>query len=229
MIKYCCIKNYRKPKYKKEYKKMIICFNEKINSLSEENLNFNYIQKIMPTLNDVKDHKCPYCNRKNALINYGHYNRNVSFLCKNEIKNFYISVQRVRCKSCKRTHALLPCFIIPYVIMASFSIAKIVANTAQKSAYQICKLFSLSHQIIYTYMRLVLDFFMDFKVLNNKKEYIKINNFNKEYFLTNCENLSDFNHKIDFFEFYNWILFMQKFRNNSSPKVGVFISKGLPT
>ena len=229
MIKYCCIKNYRKPKYKKEYKKMIICFNEKINSLSEENLNFNYIQKIMPTLNDVKDHKCPYCNRKNALINYGHYNRNVSFLCKNEIKNFYISVQRVRCKSCKRTHALLPCFIIPYVIMASFSIAKIVANTAQKSAYQICKLFSLSHQIIYTYMRLVLDFFMDFKVLNNKKEYIKINNFNKEYFLTNCENLSDFNHKIDFFEFYNWILFMQKFRNNSSPKVGVFISKGSPT
>ena len=208
---------------------MIICFNEKINSLSEENLNFNYIQKIMPTLDDVKDHKCPYCNRKNALINYGHYNRNVSFLCKNEIKNFYVSVQRVRCKSCKRTHALLPCFIIPYVIMASFSIAKIVANTAQKSAYQICKLFSLSHQIIYTYMRLVLDFFMDFKVLNNKKEYIKINNFNKEYFLTNCENLSDFNHKIDFFEFYNWILFMQKFRNNSSPKVGVFISKGSPT
>lgn len=229
MIKYCCNQNYRKPKYKKEYKKMIICFNEKINSLSEENLNFNYIQKIMPTLDDVKDHKCPYCNRKNALINYGHYNRNVSFVCKNEIKNFYVSVQRVRCKSCKRTHALLPCFIIPYVIMASFSIAKIVANTAQKSAYQICKLFSLSHQIIYTYMRLVLDFFIDFKILNNKKEYIKINNFNKEYFLTNCENLSDFNHKIDFFEFYNWILFMQKFRNNSSPKVGVFISKGSPT
>lgn len=81
---------------------MIICFNEKINSLSEKNLNFNYIQKIMPTLNDVKDHKCPYCNRKNALINYGHYNRNISFLCNNEIKNFYISVQRVRCKSCKK-------------------------------------------------------------------------------------------------------------------------------
>ena len=208
---------------------MIICFNEKINSLSEENLNFNYIQKIMPTLNDVKDHKCPYCNRKNALINYGHYNRNVSFLCKNEIKNFYVSIQRVRCKSCKRTHALLPCFIIPYVIMASFSIAKIVANTAQKSAYQICKLFSLSHQIIYTYMRLVLIFFMDFKILNNNKEYIKINNFNEKYFLTNCESLSDFNHKIDFFEFHNWILFMQKFRNNSSPKVGVFISKSSPT
>ena len=208
---------------------MIICFNEKINSLNEENLNFNYIQKIMPTLDDVKDHKCPYCNRKNALINYGHYNRNVSFLCENEIKNFYVSIQRVRCKSCKRTHALLPCFIIPYVIMASFSIAKIVANTAQKSAYQICKLFSLSHQIIYTYIRLVLDFSIDFKILNNKKEYIKINNFNEKYFLTNCENLSDFNHKIDFFEFYNWILFMQKFRNNSSPKVGVFISKGSPT
>ena len=208
---------------------MIICFNEKINSLSEENLNFNYIQKIMPTLDDVKDHKCPYCNRKNALINYGHYNRNVSFLCKNEIKNFYVSVQRVRCKSCKRTHALLPCFVIPYVIMASFSIAKIVANTAQKSAYQICKFFSLSHQIIYTYMRLVLDFFIDFKILNNKKEYININNFNEKYFLTNCESLSDFEHKIDFFEFHNWILFMQKFRNNSSPPIGVFISKSSPT
>ena len=152
---------------------MIICFNKKINSLSEENLNFNYIQKIMSTLDDVKDHKCPYCNRKNALIKYGHYNRNISFLCENEIKNFYVQVQRVQCKSCKRTHALLPCFIIPYVIMASFSIAKIVANAVKSSAYQVCKLFSLPHQIIYTYIRIVLDFFMDFKILNNKKEYIK--------------------------------------------------------
>lgn len=208
---------------------MIICFNKKINSLSEENLNFNYIQKIMSTLDDVKDHKCPYCNRKNALIKYGHYNRNISFLCENEIKNFYVQVQRVQCKSCKRTHALLPCFIIPYVIMASFSIAKIVANAVKSSAYQVCKLFSLPHQIIYTYIRIVLDFFMDFKILNNKKQYIKINNFNEKYFLTNCENLSDFNHKIDFFEFHNWVLFMQKFRNNSSPPIGVFISKSSPT
>ena len=78
-------------------------------------------------------------------------------------------------------------------------------------------------------MRLVLDFFIDFKILNNKKEYININNFNEKYFLTNCEILSDFEHKIDFFEFHNWILFMQKFRNNSSPQVGVFMSKSSPT
>lgn len=113
--------------------------------------------------------------------------------------------------------------------MASFSIAKIVANTVKKSAYQISKLFSLSHQLIYTYIRLVLDFFIDFKILNNKKEYTNINNFNKKYFLTNCESLSDCNHKIDFFEFHNWTLFMQKFRNKSSPKVSVFISKSSPT
>lgn len=208
---------------------MIICFNNKINSLTEKNLNFDYIQENMPTLDDVKDKKCPYCKRKNALIKYGHYNRNISFLCKNEIKNFYISVQRVQCKSCNKTHALLPCFVIPYVIMASSSITQIVADTIKSSAYQVCNLISLSYQIIYKYIAMVLAFYTDFKILNNHKEYHSINKFSKKYFLTNCEKFSNCNYKIDFFEFHNWILFMQKFRNNPSPPVSVFISKSPPT
>ena len=208
---------------------MIICFNNKINNLTKKNLNINYIQNLMPTLDDVKDHKCPYCKGKNTLIKYGHYNRNISILQDNKIQNFYVAIQRAQCKSCKRTHALLPHFVVPYVIMAVISISKIVSNSAKTSVYKLSNLIELAHQTIYRYIAMVLAFFADYKILNNKKEYIKINKFNKKYFLTNCEKLSNQNHRLDFFEFYNWALFMQKFRNNSSPPVGVFVSKRPPT
>ena len=42
---------------------MIICFCEKINSFIKNNLKSfkeNELQDIMPTLEDVKDQKCPY-------------------------------------------------------------------------------------------------------------------------------------------------------------------------
>lgn len=207
---------------------MIICFCEKINSFIKNNLKSfkeNELQDIMPTLEDVKDQKCPYCKRKNSLVKYGHYGRHISFYHEHEIQDFYVQIQRVKCKSCNKTHALLPHFVIPYVIMAVFSIAEIVSTAAKSSAYKLSQISTLSHQLIYTYIAMVISFFNDYKILNNKKEYVNKKNFNEKYFKTNCVDLSDENHRIDFFEFHNWILFMQKFRNNSSPKVRVFISK----
>ncbi len=209
---------------------MIICFNDKINNFNEKILNnYESLQSLMPKLSDVKDCMCPYCKRKNALINYGHYNRNISIYSNNQIKNYYVTIQRVQCKGCKRTHALLPNFVVPYVIMASFSIARIVSYAVKFSAYKLADETCISYQIIYNYIALVASFFANFKILNNSKEYTNCQNFNENYWLLNCVELSKYNFKLDFFEFHNWILFMQKFRNNSSPPVGIFISKSSPT
>ena len=113
--------------------------------------------------------------------------------------------------------------------MALFSIAKIVQRASISSAYKLAEVINLSVQMIYTYMAIVLAFFDDFKILNNSKEYYNPQNFNEKYFFINCVNLSQANYRLDFFEFYNWFLFMQKFRNNISPPITISISKVPPT
>ena len=216
---------------------MIICFNNKINNFNEKNLKSfssysernSYIQSLMPDITDIHRNICPCCHAKNKLIKYGKYERNISILIDDNVENYSVSVQRVICNSCNHTHALLPNFIVPYKIMALFSIAKIVQRASISSAYKLAEVINLSVQMIYTYMAIVLAFFDDFKILNNSKEYYNPQNFNEKYFFINCVNLSQANYRLDFFEFYNWFLFMQKFRNNISPPITISISKVPPT
>ena len=216
---------------------MIVCFNEKINNFNENNLKSfssysernSYVQSLMPDITDVHKNICPCCHARNKLIKYGKYERNISILIDDYIENYSVSIQRLICNSCNHTHALLPNFVVPYKIMAIFSIAKIVQRASISSAYKLADIINLSIQMIYTYIAIVLAFFDDFRILNNSKEYSYTQNFNQKYFLTNCINLSNSNYRLDFFEFYNWFLFMQKFRNNSSPPITISISKVPPT
>ena len=106
----------------------------------------------------------------NKLIKYGTYERNLSILEDNEVVNYKVVVQRVICTSCNHTHALLPNFIVPYKIMALFSIAQITQRAFISSAYKLAETINLSVQMIYTYMAIVLAFFDDFRILNNSKE-----------------------------------------------------------
>ncbi len=215
---------------------MIICFNKKINNFNENNLkNFSsysernlYVQSLMPDITDIDKNVCPCCKAKNKLIKYGKYDRNVSVLVNDCVENYNVSVQRVICNSCEHTHALLPNFIVPYKIISLVSIAQIVQKASVSSAYKLAEIIKLSFQMIYTYIAIVLAFFDDFKILNNSKEYCCSENFNQNYFITNCIKLSVSKYRLDFFEFYNWFLFMQKFQNNSSPPITLSISK-IPT
>lgn len=212
---------------------MIICFNKKINSFNKNNLkNFSsytekqeYIQSFMPDITDLHAKICPCCHAKENLIIHGAYERNITFLVDNELENFKVNVQRIKCKSCNHTHALLPNFVVPYKITSIYSIAEIAQRASLSSAYKLAEIIDLSMRMIYMYIAIVLAFFNDFKILNNSNESKYIKNFNKKYFLTNCINLSNVEYRLDFFELYNWVLFMQKFRNNSSPPVTICISK----
>lgn len=71
--------------------------------------------------------ECPHCHSNN-LIMWGHYNRNVIFFNDDgiTIESCLLSVQRVKCKSCGRTHALLPFGIIPYKQFSDEIISKIL-------------------------------------------------------------------------------------------------------
>lgn len=57
---------------------------------------------------------CPICGAIGLFIFYGHYKRHIvhndfTNNCDSEIK-----VQRVQCKNCRSTHALLPSTFVPY-------------------------------------------------------------------------------------------------------------------
>ncbi len=53
---------------------------------------------------------CPDCGAIGMLIRWGTYQRQV----RTGLTVYWIRVQRVRCKACKRTHSLLPDFLHPY-------------------------------------------------------------------------------------------------------------------
>ena len=216
---------------------MIMCFSEKINNFNENNLKsfssydekYSYMQSLMPDLSDVSYDECPFCHARKKLVKFGYYHRNISCIIDDVIENYYVSVHRVKCNSCNHTHALLPNFLVPYKIMALSSIAIIAQRAASSSAYKLAEKINLSFQSIYVFIASVLSFFYDFKLLNNSKEYCSSKIFNERYFMSNLVILSACNYRLDFFEFHNWLLFMQKFRNNSSPPMMISITKAFST
>ena len=50
------------------------------------------------------------CGRHGDLVRHGYYNRSV----KAALRSWVIRILRVRCKSCGKTHALLPESLVPY-------------------------------------------------------------------------------------------------------------------
>lgn len=82
---------------------MITLFSNKYNHLSQSSYSSH--------LDSLQLHrvKCT-CGNAGSLIKYGHYNRSV----KNPSGTVKISIQRVLCRICGATHAILPSSIVPY-------------------------------------------------------------------------------------------------------------------
>lgn len=82
---------------------MITILTDKIKSFSQK----NYIKFI----NELPFHKLSCtCKQKGSLIKHGYYSRSI----KSPEGFIKLSILRVYCKSCKKTHAILPSWIIPY-------------------------------------------------------------------------------------------------------------------
>lgn len=79
----------------------------------EINTNFkNLLEKYENCLN-YGILSCPNCG-SDHFIRWGYYLRNVYYINNNNIEFNIIKIQRIRCKTCGHTHALLPTYIIPY-------------------------------------------------------------------------------------------------------------------
>lgn len=109
-------------------------------NFKKSNTNFENILDFYQNLNNFGALVCPYCHSSN-LIRCGSYSRNVIFFNhSNCLRSKIIKVQRVKCKGCNKTHALLPLGIIPYKQFSSPVITTIL------SASTVSSLSSLSHK-----------------------------------------------------------------------------------
>ena len=84
---------------------MILLLSEKNNSFEsffEKKLNLPYLE-------------CPNC-KSSKVIKWGFYVRNINYINNNKYEYKIIKIQRIKCKECGSTHALLPIFIVPYKI-----------------------------------------------------------------------------------------------------------------
>lgn len=82
---------------------MITIFFQDCNHFSQKNYD--------DTIEHLQFHmlQCP-CGKSGCLIRYGHYRRKVKFLS----VSVSLLIQRVRCKECRQTSALIPSLLVPY-------------------------------------------------------------------------------------------------------------------
>ena len=84
---------------------MITLINKNFNKNTNEY--FKYVDS-----HDFSVYSCPSCHSTCSLIKHGFYKRNTKI--NNKIKNLY--VLRLKCKHCGKTHAVLPSFVVPYLL-----------------------------------------------------------------------------------------------------------------
>lgn len=86
-------------------------------SIKSDSVNLNITQTLYDKLTDAIQLamiRCPRCNQVGFTV-HGYYRRRVKrdYLANHETDNF-LTVMRVACSECGRTHAILPDFIVPY-------------------------------------------------------------------------------------------------------------------
>lgn len=93
--------------------------------------------------------ECPNCH-SHDLIRWGYYERNVIFFSNDEItiESTTLKIQRVMCKSCNKTHALLPFGIIPYKQFADEVISKILLELTYNTLENTSNKYLIAQSII---------------------------------------------------------------------------------
>jgi transposase-like protein len=128
---------------------MITYFYDKIkNSLTEM-----YEESIKEL--DLTHVSCPCCGARGFFKDHGGYSRHVVALLHDQLIHELLIVQRVKCVSCKHTHALLPSFIIPYNTHAYSIILKCLEEKviSKSTVMEICEKYEISFQLLYEWIK----------------------------------------------------------------------------
>ncbi len=139
--------------------------------------------------------ECPKC-QAHEFIRWGTYKRNViCFNENNQLTSHLITIQRVRCKECKMTHAILPFGVIPYKQFADEVISKILYESCQKTVERLAITYQLElsiikkwkHQFKKKYLAKLSTLIGEHKKEDILRSYIKEDTYKEEYIKQNRE------------------------------------------
>jgi len=73
------------------------------------NIDIEAYNKLVANL-EVGTISCPYCKQA-SMVRHGYYTRYINI----SGKHIDLNILRIRCKTCGKTHAVLPSFVVPYL------------------------------------------------------------------------------------------------------------------
>lgn len=136
---------------------MIILNSKKINTLIEKSVKNGkkisfYLKELLQdyfNINNFGPLECPHCH-SSQFLKWGFYIRNIIFFGNDgvSLESYHLSVQRVRCKSCGKTHALLPFGIIPYKQFSDEVISKVFYELLTSSTDDVSSKYLIDPSII---------------------------------------------------------------------------------
>jgi len=96
--------------------------------------------------------RCPKCRAVGRFNLHGSYHRYAAYFDKAELVRRRVKIRRVRCRSCKSTHAVMPGDLIPYAFLSLFVTILILAMFYLKkvAVLKIADTWGFSHQFIYS-------------------------------------------------------------------------------
>ena len=100
---------------------------------------------------------CPACGAKHPLWSfYDNYDRYLIYFEHGETVTCQISVTRIICSSCGRTHAILPEIIIPYGSYSLVFILTVLRDyyLSQMTIKALCDKYQIAHSTLYAWKRL---------------------------------------------------------------------------
>ena len=173
------------------------------------NNNPNFSQKLSEynnfiDSNDFSKLICPLCNVIGQFERNTSYIRNYTYIeeeCfenfENNIKNIvdtHIKITVIRCNACKKYHALLPTFILPYHIYSAYFImlALFLKFFKHKSIETILNSLNISHKLFYYWVFVFKTYLPHASIVlksnNDPPEVLKLIVCDFESFLSNFYN-----------------------------------------
>lgn len=110
-------------------------------------------------MDTFKPHKtpCPHCGAKQAYWKcHATYKRYLITIENGTIITNIITITRVRCLSCKRTHALLPNVLIPHSSYSLPFVLEVLNHFFNKvqTISELCERYQISHATMYNWVKL---------------------------------------------------------------------------
>lgn len=101
--------------------------------------------------------KCPQCKAQGRCKAFSSYSRMMVSIEDHTVITHWVTIPRVKCISCKHTHAILPSVLIPYGIYSLIFILTVLRAYYQNKfrVQQIYDTYEITHSTLYLWIRIL--------------------------------------------------------------------------